>query len=128
MGKLIRQIFTGILGFFLAKEIVPGVTLAIIPGESNLLGINLTEFWQILVIAGTAFGLINFFLKPVLKAITFPLKVITFGLFSFVLNVLIVFGIDLLFPELKIEGLIALLLTTLILLILSWLFGTYKKS
>lgn len=123
MFKLIKYIVAGILGFLLAKEFIPGVSLDIIPDQSNFLGIKLTAFWQILIIVGAIWGSINFFLKPILKVISFPLRIITFGLFTLALNVLLLWLVDLIFPELKVEGVAALLLTTIIILVLNWLLG-----
>jgi len=102
---------------------VPGVSLAVIPGQSIYFGIKFTQDWQILVFVGTILGLINFFIKPVLNLITLPLKILTFGLFSLILNMIIVWFLDILFPELQIQGVIPLFWTTLIIWILNLFFG-----
>lgn len=119
MTKLFLQIIAGILGIFLATKFVPGVTLEIIPGQSSFLGIEFTAAWQILVLVGGVLGLINFFLKPILKIITLPLRILTLGLFSLVINMLIVWVVDVLFLELEICGLISLFWTTVIIWVLS---------
>jgi putative membrane protein len=123
--KLIFQIIAGIVGIFLAVKFVPGVSLNIIPGQSSFFGMPLTEHWQILILVGSLLGLLNFFVKPVLKLITLPLRVLTLGLFSFVINMFLVWLVDIFFLELKIQGLVPLFWTTLILwgvsLILGWL-------
>lgn len=100
MWTLFLQIVAGILGIFLAQRYVPGV-----------------EFignWQTLVLAGVILGLINFFIKPILKIITLPLRILTFGLFSLVINMLMVWIVDIIFPELIIPGIIPLFWTSLI--------------
>ncbi|GAH70339.1 unnamed protein product [marine sediment metagenome] len=61
MNRLILQIIAGILGIFLATKFVPGVSLEVIPGQSSLFGIEFTASWQILLLIGSALGLINFF-------------------------------------------------------------------
>lgn len=101
------QIVAGIAGIWLAIRYVPGVEFI----ES--------ENWQTLVLAGVILGLINFFIKPILKVITLPLRIITFGLFGLVINILIVWIISLIFPELIfpeqiIQKIIALFWTSLI--------------
>ena len=108
MDRLFFQIIAGILGIFLATKFVPGVSLQILPGQSSLFGIEFTAAWQILVLVGGVLGLINFFLKPVLKIITLPLRILTFGLFSLVINMLMVWVVDILFLELVISGIIPL--------------------
>lgn len=115
--RLIVQIGTGILGLWLATEFVSGVEF-IGPFKS-------------LLIAGTILGLINFFIKPVLKLITLPLRILTLGLFSLVINMGMIWIADILFPELIIKGLTPLFWTTIIIWALSLFLGTYwpdKKS
>jgi len=126
MTKLFLQIIAGILGIFLATKFVPGVSLEIIPGQSSLFGIEFTAAWQILVLVGCVLGLINFFLKPVLKIITLPLRMLTFGLFSLVINMGIIWVVDILFLELVISGIIPLFWTTVIIWLISLLLGLYQ--
>ena len=126
MDRLFFQIIAGILGIFLATKFVPGVSLQILPGQSSLFGIEFTAAWQILVLVGGVLGLINFFLKPVLKIITLPLRILTFGLFSLVINMLMVWVVDILFLELVISGIIPLFWTTVIIWLISLLLGLYQ--
>lgn len=123
MRKLIIQIIAGIVGIFLATEFVPGVSLEIIPGQSSFFGIVLTANWQILILAGVVLGLLNFFLKPVLKMLAFPLRVLTLGLFGFLINMFLVWAVGILFLELAIQGLIPLFWTTLIIWLLNVVLG-----
>jgi putative membrane protein len=125
MNSLILQIVAGILGIFLGTRFVPGVSLEIIPGQSSLFGIEFTASWQILLLVGSILGLINFFIKPILKMITLPLRILTFGLFSLVINILIIWTVDILFPELIISGIIPLFWTTVIIWGVSLLLGLY---
>ncbi len=126
MNRLILQIIAGILGIFLATKFVPGVSLEVIPGQSSLFGIEFTASWQILLLIGSALGLINFFIKPVLKMITLPLRILTFGLFSLVINMVMVWTVDILFPELVIQGIIPLFWLSIIIWGVSLLLGLYQ--
>jgi uncharacterized membrane protein YvlD (DUF360 family) len=56
---------------------------------------------------------INSLLKPILDKITWPLKIITLGLFSLVLNMAIIWFLDLIFLELVIAGFLPLFLILL---------------
>jgi putative membrane protein len=107
MIKLIFQLIAAITSLWLADKYVPGVELA---G-----GI------QTLVLVGIVLGLINFFVKPLLKAITFPLRILTLGLFSLILNMAIIWVVDVLFAELNISGLLPLFLTSVIFFVLNFL-------
>lgn len=42
--------------------------------------------WQYAVVAAIIFGLVNTFIGPVLKIISFPITILTIGLFSIVIN------------------------------------------
>ena len=126
MNSLILQIIAGILGIFLATKFVPGVSLEVIPGQSSLFGIEFTTSWQILLLIGFALGLINFFIKPVLKMITLPLRILTFGLFGLVINMVMVWTVDILFPELVIQGIIPLFWLSIIIWGVSLLLGIYQ--
>ena len=105
LRRLILQIVAGIIAIWLAKELVQGV--------------NFSGSFQTLLIIGGTLGLINFFLKPILNLITFPLKIITLGIFSIFINIGIVWIVDIFFTELDITGLLPLLWTTLIVWVLS---------
>lgn len=52
------------------------------------LGVYIKDFGTALV-AGLVIGLLNAFLRPVLGVLTFPLTVLTLGLFRFALNALL---------------------------------------
>lgn len=100
MWNLFLQIVAGILGIFLAQKYV--------------LGVEFTGDWKTLVLAGAILGLINFFIKPILNTITLPLRILTLGLFSLLINMGMVWLVDIIFPELIISGIIPLFWTSLI--------------
>jgi len=100
LRKLILQILAGIVAIWLAKEFIEGV--------------KFSGTFKTLLIVGSVLGFINFFIKPLLNLITLPLRIITLGIFSIFINIGIVWGVDIFFPELEITGLLPLLLTTLI--------------
>ena len=113
MKQLFWQVIFGVLGLYLAILLVPGV--AISGGE------ELTQQGiKTLFLAGAVLGLINFFIKPIVKIITFPLRLLTFGLFGLVINMAMVWIVDVLFFELTIANLSALFWTSLIVWLLSW--------
>ena len=116
MRQLILKLIVGILGIWLAIRFVPGV-----------------EFigpWDILIWAGAFLGLINFFIKPLLKIISWPLRVLTFGLFGLIINMAMIWLVDIFFAELDFEGITPLFWTSIIvwgLGLISSLF-TYQKK
>jgi len=103
MSSLLAHIIVGILGIWLATGL-PGVTFY---GDLSQLAL-----------AGFVLGVINFAVKPILDILTFPLKIVTFGLFSIFLNMVIVWSIDVLVLG-KIFTLLQLFIATVILSILN---------
>lgn len=71
MLHLIIRIVVTALALVLAANIVPGITVA---------------SFQTALIAAIVLGIINIFIKPILSILAFPITLITFGLFSFVIN------------------------------------------
>ncbi len=49
-------------------------------------GISFTGDWRLLFAVALVFGALNVLVRPVLKFLTFPLMIVTLGLFTFVLN------------------------------------------
>ena len=98
--KVISNIIAGIAGLWTADKFIAGV--------------DFSNDWETLLLAGLTLGLANFFIKPILKIITVPIRFLTFGLFGLLINVGMVLGVDIFFPELTIKGITPLLWTTLI--------------
>jgi len=109
MKRFLGYVIVGFLGLYLATLFVPGVE---VKGDFG-------EGIKILFFAGVVLGLVNFFLKPIVDLITFPLRLLTFGLFSLVVNMGMVWIVDILFSKLIIPGLGGLFWTGLIVWILS---------
>ncbi len=72
MTKFILRWVINAVAFFLAIRFVPGIAL-----HSGLLGV----VWLALI-----FGLVNAFLRPLLKLLTCPLIILTLGLFTLLIN------------------------------------------
>ncbi len=126
IGRLFWYIIAGILSIFLAVRFIPGVSLEIIPRQSVYFGIEFTEKWQILFLIGGILGFINCFIKPILDKITLPLKILTLGLFSLILNMMLVWFLDIVFIELQILGIVPLFFTTIAIWIVNMLLGLKK--
>ncbi|MBM4177221.1 phage holin family protein [Candidatus Gribaldobacteria bacterium] len=101
---LFWSIFASLLGLLVSVLVLPKVY---IDG-------SYFAWLKTILFAGLVLGCLNYFLKPALGLLTAPLKILTFGLFGIILNMLIIWGVDILFPSLHIKGILYLFLTTLI--------------
>ena len=67
-------------------------------------GISVTgSLWGLLIVAAV-FGLVNAFIRPIVKVLTFPLTILTLGLFTFVVNALMLMLVAWFTDGLSIEG------------------------
>jgi putative membrane protein len=112
--RFIIQIITNGLAIFLADYLVPGFVF-----EGDLLT---------LLIAGLILGLINVFIKPILKLISFPLLILSLGLFTLVINMALLWLLEYFVAELTITGLWSYFWGSLIISLLNLVFGYRKKK
>jgi len=124
MWRLFLQIASGTLGLWLADKYVVGVAFVgpffVMPKSLEEIGL----IFDTLVFAGTLWGLLNFFVKPVLKVITFPLRLLTLNFFSLVIAMGLVWLVDIISPNLIIQDIAPLFWTTLIL----WALSTFLTA
>ncbi len=88
MGILIRLLVTSAVAFFLTYF---------------MSGIRFDSFAAALVFA-VVLGLLNLVVTPILKLIGLPLTVITLGLFSLVINALVILLADYLIDGMTVDG------------------------
>ena len=113
MVKFILRVVANSISIWVASLVIDGVKL-----EGN--------FIQILLL-GVVFGLVNALIKPFLKLISTPLIVLTLGLFTLIINTLLLILTEWLMslisepPVLQIDGFIVALLASAIISLISWL-------
>ncbi|HVM87448.1 MAG TPA: phage holin family protein [Puia sp.] len=90
-----------------------------------LKGIHINEFTTALLLA-LVLALLNAFLKPLLIILTLPITIVTFGLFLFVINALIIMLASEFIDGFKVDGFWWALLFSLLLSTLTSLL--YKKE
>jgi len=90
------------------------ITVYIVPGISD-------SGWEATLLAALVWSVITMVIKPVLKILTLPITIITFGLFLFVLNAFLFWLMALLVPGFAVAGFWAALLGAFVLSILTWL-------
>ena len=115
MRKLLSQIIAAIAGLWLATLIVPEVVVVTYP-TSSFFGFPLTQQWEIFLVLGIVLGLLNHFLKPLLKLLALPFEILTLGLFTIVIDMALIWLLDTIFDELTVPFLLPLLYTVLVIL------------
>jgi putative membrane protein len=69
-----------------ANALALAVTVYVVPGLSWG-----DSEWLTIIVTALVFGVINSFIKPILRALSLPFRLMTFGLFSFVINIGLLF-------------------------------------
>ena len=90
-------------------------------------GISVENFLSALLVA-VVLGLINVFIKPILMLITLPINFITLGLFTLVLNALLLMLAGYVTPGFDVDGFWSAFFGALILSILSALINNFTKD
>lgn len=94
-------------------------------------GFQISDF-QSALLAAIVLGLVNTFVKPILMFLTFPLTIVTLGLFMFVINAIMLFLTSFFVRGLTINGWLPAILGAIVLsvvsTILSALAGDMKKA
>lgn len=109
MSRFVIQIIINAVAIYIAAHLVPGIVF-----DGSL--------WKLLL-AGLVLGIANVWIKPLLTIISLPLVVITFGLFTIVINIAILSLVALFVPELSIQSWISALWGVLVISITNYALG-----
>lgn len=101
------------LGLWIAQRFVPGF---VVNG-------GLKEY----LIAGILLGLLNLIVRPILKIISFPLMILTLGLFSIIINAILIWAVAQVTGLITIQTITALFWATLILAIINFVSHFFAK-
>lgn len=100
------------IAILIAAYIVPGVAITFVGA----------------LIAAVVLGALNLLIRPILFILTLPVTILTLGLFSLVINALLVMLAALLVPGFSVAGFWSALLFALALSIINWVFHLWSRS
>ena len=100
---------------YVAVVVAVYLTVNLVPG------ISVSGGWVTTLLVALVWSVIMGVIKPVLGILTLPITIITFGLFSFILNALLFWAMTLIVPGFVVAGFLPALLGALVLSVLSWL-------
>ena len=110
MIKLIIKWLVIAVAFILVSQLVPGISVN-----------SFTDA----MIAAVVFGLINIFIKPILKILAFPINMLTLGLFGFIINAFLFWLVAYLVPGLSVATIAAALIGSFVLSVILWIAGMF---
>jgi putative membrane protein len=91
--------------FFLTAQLIPGI--------------RVTGGVPAYLLTALVFGLVNSILGPALRLATLPLRILTLGLFAFVLNAVLLLIVAHLVPALTVDGFLTALVGAFVLSVVS---------
>jgi len=110
--KIIFQWFISAVAILIAAYLVPGVVVTL--GGA--------------LVAAVVLGALNLFIRPILLFLTLPITILTLGLFSLVINALLVMLVSYLVPGFFVSGFWTAFLFALVLSIVNWVFNIWKNN
>jgi len=106
--RIILHLIIAALAVYIASYLLPGVTV--------------DSYW-IAIIVALVLGILNAFLKPVLNLLTLPINILTLGLFSIVINAIIIILVDNIVPGFAVNGFWNAVLFSIVLWIINSFFS-----
>ena len=110
--KLFFHWLIAALAIGIAAYLVPGVTINPVSA----------------LIAAVVLGALNLFIRPILMVLALPINLLTLGLFSLVINALLVMLASLLVPGFMVDGFWTALIFAVVLAVINWLFHFWNRS
>jgi putative membrane protein len=103
--------------------------LAIFAGAYFINEIKFTGDWVDYLIVGAILTVANLIIRPILKIVSAPIIFITMGLFSLVINAVLLFAVDWFVESLTIVGIMGYVWGSLIIAVANAIIiGVYKKT
>jgi putative membrane protein len=79
------------------------------------------------LILAVVLAVINLFIKPLIFVLTLPVNILTLGLFSLVINALLIMLAAIIVPGFAIAGFWSAIIFAIVLSLINAVFGTYRK-
>ncbi|MBP8625531.1 MAG: phage holin family protein [Syntrophorhabdaceae bacterium] len=102
------------------------MALAIMLLGYYLPGISISGFWSALWVA-LFLGIVNAIIRPILILITLPINILTLGLFTFVINALLVMLASTVIKGFYVQGFLYAVLFSLILSVINFVLNIFLK-
>ena len=103
------------------------MAVSIIIAATLISGVNVSGVWAALWLA-VFLAVINIIIKPILVVITLPINILTLGLFTFVINALLVWFSSTIIQGFSVTGFLPALFFSVILSVVSYLLNVIFRT
>src|SRR5512136_211180 len=100
------------------------LTVAILASAYLIEGIHVSGFWSAFW-AAAVLGILNALFRPILIILTLPINILTLGLFTFLINALMLKMVSGVIPGFEVYGFWTAVFGSLIISIVSWLLNSF---
>jgi putative membrane protein len=114
MTNFLIRLFVNALALTAAAGLIDGIEMS-------------GGFWDVLLVA-LVFGVVNAFLKPILLLFSFPLLVLTLGLFALVVNALLLMLTATILDDFAVSGFWAAVLGSVVISLVTMLLGSVLRD
>lgn len=111
MTKLLYHWFVATLAILIAAYVVPGVTVTLTGA----------------IITAVVLGALNLFIRPIIFLFTLPITILTLGLFSLVIDALLVMIVPHIVAGFLIAGFWPAFFFALVLTVINWVFHFWSR-
>lgn len=108
--KLLIHWVVSALAIIVAAYLVPGVTIGSFIGA---------------LILAVVLGALNLTLRPILLALTLPINILTLGLFSIVVNAIVILIAARIVPQFGVSGFWTAVIYAIVLAVINWVFSLW---
>jgi putative membrane protein len=100
------------------------LTVAIIIASYLLEGIHISGFFSAFL-AAAILGILNALFRPVLILLTLPINILSLGLFTFIINAMMLKMVSGIIPGFEVHGFWTAILGSLVISVISWLLNSF---
>jgi len=101
---MIKRLLVNAIAFYVVAYLIPGIVI---------------RDWQALLVVAVVWGILTTIIKPILVFLTLPINIMTLGLFSFVINAILLLLMSNFVAGFEIEGFLTALLAAIALAIVN---------
>lgn len=89
--------------------------------------VTIEPMWAVVLVA-IVLGLINALVRPIVKLLSLPITILTLGLFTFVINALMVLLCAKLLSQFQVDGFVSALLFSIVLSVVNWIINIIVRK
>lgn len=121
---MIRNFLINTLGLAIVFYILPNTNIL----ATNITNIRLVDIGISLFIISVILTALSLTVKPILKIVSFPINVVTLGLFSIIINTVVIIILDKISNSFEITGFVNYLIFSVLLSVISVGLSIFKDS